>query len=402
MSDAVNLSTEPLELQTFPVNLRKHVDPRAPLPLRDMGAKGIAPGLAPHELVMILYQLQFDDQVKDAAQKTFKELPDELAMVAAQAELPAPVLDFCARRWLSHRGRLERLLRNPALDDQTVAFIAGKGDDHIAEVVAENQNRLTRTPEIIAQLYNNPKAHQSTLDRVLEFAHRQGVSFEGLPALQKALEANLLDAKLQNQRGQDKKASDAATARLLQESVAKAELEEEQGITADEIEERMDLFKAILEEGGGDEAQAEEAKQAVSRQTAILAMGISEKVRLATLGSREDRAILIRDPNRLVHMSALLSPKSQPRDLKSYAGNKNLPDTVINYISTKRELMRDYTIILALVNNPKLSLATGTRLLVHLRTNDLRPLSRNRNVSPQLAKQAKALLNKRTSGRGGG
>jgi hypothetical protein len=364
-----------------------------------MGAKGIAPGLAPHELVMVLYQLQFDDEVKQTAQQTFKELPDELALAAAGAELPAPVLDFCARRWLSKRDRLERLLRNPALDDQTVAFLAGKGDDHIAEVVAENQSRLIRTPLIIAQLYTNPKAHQSTLDRVLEFAHRQGVSFEGIPALQKALEANLLDAKLQNQRGQDKKVDDQAASRLLQESVAKAELEEEQGITADEIEERMDLFKSILEEGGGDQNQAEEAKQAVSRQTAIMAMGISEKVRLATLGSREDRAILIRDPNRLVHMAALMSPKSQPRDLKSYAGNKNLPDTVINYISTKRELMRDYTIVLALVNNPKLSLATGTRLLVHLRTNDLRPLSRNRNVSPQLAKQAKALLNKRTSGR---
>jgi hypothetical protein len=127
-------------------------------------------------------------------------------------------------------------------------------------------------------------------------------------------------------------------------------------------------------------------------------MNISEKVRLATIGSKEDRAILIRDPNRMVHMAALLSPKTQPGDMKDFASNKNLSDTVINYIAGQRDAVSDYTTLRALCNNPKLSLRTGLRLVVFLRTNDLKILGKSRGVSPQLAKAAKELGEKRQSG----
>jgi hypothetical protein len=396
--DVTNLSTQPLDLQLFPMGLRKHVDPKAPLPLRDMGAKGIAPGLTPPELVTVLYQLQFDEQVKETAQKSFADLPDELVQGALGGDLPAAVLDFCARRWLLRRDRVERLLRHKDIDDQTVAFIAGKCDDQLAEVISENQARLLRAPLIIAQLYQNPKAHQSTLDRILEFAHRQGITFEGMPALQKAVEANLLDARLQSHKQPDK-AEDEAAAHIFQESAARAQVEEEH-LSDEEFVQQMDLFRAILD--GAEEAAAvdgDEKKKIVNRQTAILSMKISHKVRLATLGSGEDRAILIRDPNRLVHMAALLSPKTQPKDLRGYAGDKNLPEAIINYISNQRELTRDYNTMRSLLNNPKLMLSMGMRLMVNLRPNDLRMLARNRNVSPQLAKAAKSLADKRMTGR---
>ncbi len=402
------ISSTPLDLQLFPVNLRRHVDPKAPFPLRDMGAKGIVPGIEPQDLVTILFQLSFDPEVQANAAKTFQELPDALAHAAASAPMPAPVLDWCARAWLGKRDRVERLLRNNATEDATVAWVASVCDDHLAEVVSENQGRLMRSPVIIEQLYMNPKAHQSTLDRVLEFAKRQKISFAGLPGLQAAMDENLLDAK---KNDKNKALDDKMLSKIFSTSVEQAKREESEGTTIEQIEQQLEEFAQLLGEAEKDakgdvneltkdktgDAKTD-AKRSSNRQAALQAMNISEKVRLATIGSKEDRAILIRDPNRMVHMAALLSPKTQPGDMKDFASNKNLSDTVINYIAGQRDAVSDYTTLRALCNNPKLSLRTGLRLVVFLRTNDLKILGKSRGVSPQLAKAAKELGEKRQSG----
>lgn len=407
MASIRNLSNEPLALGDFPAPLKKHVDPRAPFPLRDMGAKGLVPGIAPPHLLMVLYQLQFDpeERVKENARNTFRELPDDLVLPAIQTDLPASVLDFCARRWLRDKTRIEKIIRNKNVDDNTVAFVANKCDDQIAEIVSENQARLVRSPVIVEQLYLNPKAHQSTLDRILEFIQRQGVTLTGLPGLQRALEADLTryhrkeeeEAQAQPAESTD----DNAFALILEESVAQAEVEKEQGISAEEIEEKVfgQILNSAMDRSANrqaETAQDPEPKPQISRQIQLQKMRISQRVRIATVGSKEDRAILIRDPNRVVHMAALLSPKTQPKDLKAYAGNKNLPDNVINFIANKRELIRDYSMKRTLLNNPKLSLRMSLRLLNFMQVNDLRALTRNRNISPQLAKAAKNLLRKKS------
>ena len=69
-------------------------------------------------------------------------------------------------------------------------------------------------------------------------------------------------------------------------------------------------------------------------------------------------------------------------------------------IATRKSATRDYGMLVKLCNNPKLDLARGIRMINHLRNNDLRAVSKSRNVTPQMAKAAKALLNKRTGGRG--
>lgn len=410
------ISDGPLGLDAFADALKRHVDPRAPLPLRDMGAKGLVPGIAPPDLLKVLYNLQFDQECKRTASTTLRELPPELRMAALAGSLPSKVLDFCARQWLSDQRAAEGIIRHRDVADETIAFLAGKCDTQVAEVIAENQARFVRYPTIVEQMYMNAGVHQSIIDRVLEFVQRSGVDLDGLPGLKQALKGGLEIApppEFGSDEAIDEVVRDNVFAAILQSSVSRAELEETSGVSMEEVDGRMGQFAELLENAMsnmkdvdfaafGEEAVAAEKeddeKRFVSKQVAISQMKIAEKVRLATIGSKEERMLLLKDANRLVYTAALLSPKMANDDLKALAKNKGMPHEIIAYIAAKKELLRDYTVVVSLANNPKTPLRTGVRLLQFLRDNDVRAISRSRNVSPQLARMAKTHLQKKGKG----
>lgn len=409
------ISDAPLSLDEFSAQHKRHVDPRAPMPLRDMGAKGLVPGIAPPDLLKVLYNLQWDQEVREKASVTFRELPADMRSAALAGSVPAKVLDFCARQWLSDTPSMETLIRHRDVADETIAFLAGKCDTQIAEVIAENQARFVRYPKIVEEMYANPSVHQSIVDRVLEFVQRAGVDLAGLPGVQAALKAGLEiepEAEAGSDEAIEEVVRDNAFANILKASVTQAEAEDQAGVSMEEVEGKMGEFAELLNNAmsemndvdltafGDSEAQqvAEEKddeKRFMSKQVLIGQMKISEKVRLATIGSKEERMLLLKDSNRLVYTAALMSPKMQQEDLKALAGNKNMPGDIIAYIANKKELLRDYTVVKSLAFNPKTQLRTGVRLLNFLRDNDVKMLTRSRNVSPQLVRMAKAHLRKK-------
>ena len=66
-----------------------------------------------------------------------------------------------------------------------------------------------------------------------------------------------------------------------------------------------DLPKELLEES--EEPKPEKLFESMYQR--LISMGVNEKIRLATLGNKEARTLLIRDPNRLVINAVLASPK---------------------------------------------------------------------------------------------
>ena len=58
----------PVPLSALPANFQKHVDPKAPAPLRMMGAKALVP-MGPKDMATALYMLTFDP---DAAIASFR------------------------------------------------------------------------------------------------------------------------------------------------------------------------------------------------------------------------------------------------------------------------------------------------------------------------------------------
>jgi hypothetical protein len=127
----------------------------------------------------------------------------------------------------------------------------------------------------------------------------------------------------------------------------------------------------------------------------ILKMPVPQKIRLAMLGNREARKLLIHDRNKVISTAVLRSPKLTDSEILHFAQEKGTPEDVILTICKRRKWLKTYQIKLALINNPKTPLPKAIQFLNHLHDKDLQALSRNKNISSALSQTAWQVLRKR-------
>src|SRR5437016_6459929 len=123
MAEAIAQPVCPLTPDVLPANFQKHVDPKAPTPLRMMGAKGLVP-MSPKDMATALFMLTFDADaaVREAAAKNAAGLPDRILAVALRDETADPrVLDYYAGALTAKPDYLEMLILNPSTPDESLA-----------------------------------------------------------------------------------------------------------------------------------------------------------------------------------------------------------------------------------------------------------------------------------------
>jgi hypothetical protein len=133
-------------------------------------------------------------------------------------------------------------------------------------------------------------------------------------------------------------------------------------------------------------AEGEEAQTALQR---IANMTIAQRIALAMKGNREERAILIRDPNRIVTAAVLSSPKMNDTEVAAIAKMQNVSEDVLRTIASNRAWLKNYGVVLAVVKNPKTPVAMSMNLMARLIEKDLKLLSTDRNVPDALRTQAR-------------
>lgn len=121
----------------------------------------------------------------------------------------------------------------------------------------------------------------------------------------------------------------------------------------------------------------------------IAKMEFSERLKAALRGSREVRAILVRDPNKMIAASVLSSPRITESEVESFARMANVADDVLRIIGTTRAWTKNYGVVVALTKNPKTPLATSLTLMSRLNDRDLSALSTDRNVPEPLRTAAR-------------
>jgi hypothetical protein len=132
---------------------------------------------------------------------------------------------------------------------------------------------------------------------------------------------------------------------------------------------------------------APDAGEATNQEAAIqlvARMSVAEKIAAALKGSRELRLLLVCDPNRIVAMSVLNSPKLTEVEVEQIARMSRVSEDVLRVIGQERAWMKHYPIMLALVRNAKTPLAISLRLLAHLTARDVKVVSTDRNVPDPL------------------
>jgi hypothetical protein len=392
-SDTTNDAVEPLRLEPLAgADLPAAVASLAAsaAPAKHMAARGMAP-LRPAELMIAVYQLSFDSDaaVRLAAEAAPAHLPDKIMLGPLGEPLPASVLHFFAERLpITHRTAIEKILLNRATADETFIHLARRLEEDGLEMIFQNEVRLLRCPALVEALYFNKRARMSSVSRALELCARNNVRPEGIPGFAELAAALLADPNAVVPSIPDEVFAAATVPTDAATPPEMGPLAEDGG------EEGLD------EDLGGEETDSKQDKGG-SAFIKFDELKIFEKIRLATVGNQYCRQVLIRDTNRVVAMSVVRSPSITDMEIIAAASNRAVCDDVIRYIANSRVHVKDYSVKLALVSNPKCPLGTSLRLLSFLHNDDLKAMSRSRNIPGALSTAAKKLLQTRDKSRGG-
>jgi len=120
----------------------------------------------------------------------------------------------------------------------------------------------------------------------------------------------------------------------------------------------------------------------------IARLDITGRIQLAMKGTKEERALLVRDGTKIVALAVLESPKISDAEVEKFAGQKNVLEVVLRAIPMKRRFMKQYGVVRNLVSNPRTPIDVSLGLVKHLMVNDLKLLSNNKDVSDTIRKLA--------------
>ena len=382
----------------------------APQPARLAPAPGLLP-LRQNDLLEILVVLTTcpDAEIASAASETLEAESLDNLVVAAKADDSAPeVLSYLATERVGSREIQEALILNNKTPDQALANLAATtSDGSLLEILAINQQRLVRSPEIIEAILANsartPEAERRARETRQEFFEKERGArqiAEELRARGKNAAAEFFEnAELITPSGtmsiedawliaQHIEVSDDD----IDDSWLPAERYEE--LISESADQKAAYIQRIIEseklEGG------EVTQERVSLIRRIMFMTTRDRVKLAMKGDREARGILIRDANKIVSSAVINNPRITENEVENIAAMRTVADEVLRLIALNRSWARAYPIIHNLARNPRTPIPTVVNLLPRIRTKDLQILSQNRNVSEAVRRQATRLTSVRS------
>ena len=147
----------------------------------------------------------------------------------------------------------------------------------------------------------------------------------------------------------------------------------------------VDADATLLPDGAEGAPEGEKEDESTTLQR-IAAMTVAQRVVAAMKGTREERAILIRDPNKMVTVAVLSSPKITETEVESIARMTSVSEEALRIIGRTRAWMKNYAVMAGLAKNPKTPVALSMNLLARLTDKDLKMISTDRNV-PDVVRQ---------------
>lgn len=140
-----------------------------------------------------------------------------------------------------------------------------------------------------------------------------------------------------------------------------------------------------LIDAGGSAPEVDDTADTRESATQKLAhMSFTDRLRAAVKGTREMRSILVRDPNKMIALAVLSSPKVSEPEIESFARMANVPEDVLRVIASNRVWLKNYGIVVGLTKNPKTPLGMSMNLISRLNDRDLTMLSVDRNIPEAL------------------
>jgi hypothetical protein len=325
-------------------------------------ARGFLP-LPQEELIVVLAYLagSSDAEINQQAHESLKEIPNRSVQAFATNERAAPEHLALLTRATEDPAILESLIRNRSLPDESLVDLAGHADPIVQEIIVINQARIIKAPQILDALLANPRLAPDVRRRALE---NREEFFDKKARLEKLAEEEVADFL-----------PDDEIADLL----AKAQSEPPASAPPPELSETE---------------KHDPAKQSVFQQ--IMNMSVGQKVQMAFKGGKTWRTILVRDRNKLVCSAVIRNPRMTESEAEQIAGMRNVDDEVLRLVSTRRDWMSKYNIVIALARNPKVPIGVVVPLINRLTLRDLKGLKDDKGVSEVVRSMSRKLYQQRS------
>lgn len=387
----------------------------APRPAQLAAARGALP-LPQADLIEALVFLvkSSDPELANSARQTLSSQTTEDLVSLAEAKETSPyILAYLAENKEIPHAIHEKIVLNPNTPDDSIINLAkNTANGSLLELISFNQQRLISVPELIDIILKNPSHTPEAERRAAETKREFFEKERGAKQIADELRA----------RGQEAAAEFVEQAEFVEELV---EQETVGKLTADDVmflanyievpdaeiddswlslefieeiyeeteEQRQANVKKIIGElqVDGDEVTSER----ISMIQKIMGMKMKDRIKYAMKGDREVRTILIRDANRLVCTAVVQNNRITEQEVEKISAMRTVPEDVLRQIATNRNFARNYNISHNLARNPRTPIAQVMTILTRLQTRDLQAMSKNRNVSDAVRRQALRFANAR-------
>ncbi len=383
----------------------------APRPAQLAAARGILP-LSQIDLLEVLVALAggSDAELKQSATDTLKLQDDaEIESVVKSVEIAPRVLDYFAGQNNLSREIHEAVLTNPKTPESAIIkFARNTSNGELLELISFNEQLLIKTPAIIDAVINNPyrtaEAERKASEVKREFFEKargaQQIAGElraqGKNAAAEFIEQAEFAANLAETSSTTNLSFEDAI--LLAEHIEVSDADtDDSWLSLEYIEEfyeeteeqRQSIVNKILGELSAEDDEI--SGDRVSMINRILRMTMKDRVKLAMKGDREARNILIRDPNRIVAQAVINNARITEQEIEKIAAMRTVPEEILRQIGINRAWARNYSIMHNLARNPRTPLGNVITILSRLQLRDLQAITKNRNVSDAVRRQAMRL-----------
>lgn len=316
--------------------------------LQSLAARGLLP-LSPDDVLPIQVALAEGDDPAIAEEARASLAATDARVVAGFLAATATAVELSYfGRTSEHPVLQEAVIRRREVPRELLQDLARRLLPDLQEILLLRQDAIVEQPAILEALAQNPRLTPYARRRIAEYREHLLPREEAPPA-----EVELPEVPVPE-------VSDAELAAALAS------------------------VQALPQEGEVDE-------QTGLSESQVRQLPLPVRLRLSRGASRALRQILIRDANALVALSVLANNPLSDQEVEQIARNRSVCEEVLVAISRRREWMRKYPIILALVCNPRTPVANSIKMVPLLAVRDLRTLSKDKNVSEAVRRAAARL-----------
>ena len=376
------------------------IEGTAPRPARLAAARGILP-LPQLDLLEVLVALASseDAELSGHARETIRTHDTESLNALVQSEkVPVPILSFLATVGELPQKIHESIITNAKTPVATIVKFAGETKSAaLLDAISLNQQLLVETPAVIDAILKNPNRTSDADRRATETKREFFEKERGQQQIANELRAKGKEAAaefIENADFEGLGISEEDALFLADHIVIPDSETDDSWLGLEFIEEfyeetpeqRQAIVNKILGEFSAEDMDL--PSERISIINRIMKMGMKDRTKLAMKGDRESRNILIRDPNRIVAQAVVANPRITEQEIEKIASMRTVTEDILRQIAVSRQWSRSYSIVHNLARNPRTPIANCLNILSRLQMKDLVNLSKNRNVSDAIRRQA--------------